>query len=168
MEYLLRKTNSSQLNLILSQFKELRTRLFKILESLTIEQLDYSPDQNKVETIGTLALHIAAVEWSWIFEDIFGKEMEYEKWKLAFPLREGLQQLQGKSLLYYLKVLEDVRNDMLVAMNQLSDDNLQDMFGEKDTYSLEWILFHILEHEAIHIGQIQILLRLQKLDVPEI
>lgn len=34
---------------------------------------------------------------------------------------------------------------------------------ENREYSIEWILFHLIEHESMHIGQINFLLRLYNL-----
>jgi uncharacterized damage-inducible protein DinB len=50
---------------------EIRERLLNIIEDLDEEALDYTPSERKVETIGTLLLHIAAVELGWILEDIY-------------------------------------------------------------------------------------------------
>jgi uncharacterized damage-inducible protein DinB len=126
--------------------------------------LDYSPDLKRIETIGTLLLHIAAVEWSWIFEDIDGEEMDYEKWKHAFALREeNLPQLTKQGLQFYIDRLIEVRSEVFVRLRNLDDSNLHTLVevGNAEV-SIEWILFHLLEHEAMHIGQISILKRLAK------
>ena len=141
-----------------------RSRLLRVVEGLTDEEIDYSPDMERIETIGTLLLHIAAVEWSWIFEDIDGKEMDYEKWKHAFALREeNLPQLTKQGLQFYIDRLLEVRSEVFVRLRNLDDSNLHILVdvGSAEV-SIEWVLFHILEHEAMHIGQISILKRLAK------
>ncbi|MHA2042935.1 MAG: DinB family protein, partial [Candidatus Thorarchaeota archaeon] len=133
-------------------------------EDLPDDVLDYSPDLKRIETIGTLLLHIAAVEWSWIFEDIDGEEMDYEKWKHAFALREeNLPQLTKQGLQFYIDRLIEVRSEVFVRLRNLDDSNLHTLVevGNAEV-SIEWILFHLLEHEAMHIGQISILKRLAK------
>jgi len=140
-----------------------RGRLLRVVEDLTDSEIDYSPDMKKIETIGTLLLHIAAVEWSWIFEDIDGEEMDYEKWKHAFALREEISQLTKQGLQFYIDRLIEVRSDVFARLRNLDDSKLHKLVdvGSAEV-SIEWILFHLLEHEALHIGQISLLSRLAK------
>ncbi|HUU79624.1 MAG TPA: DinB family protein [candidate division Zixibacteria bacterium] len=148
-----------------SQMREVRNRLINIINDLPDFVLDYTPDENIVESIGTLLLHIAAVEWSWIFEDIDKKEFKFEEWKYAFPLRQEvkLPQLKGEKKEFYLNKLEKVRLEVYKRLMAFNDDDL-DVFiiSEGRKYSIEWILFHIIEHESLHIGQILLLKRLSK------
>ena len=149
---------------LFSMMDRTRSRLLRVVEGLTDEVIDYSPDLERIETIGTLLLHIAAVEWSWIFEDIDGEEMDYEKWKHAFALREeNLPQLTKQGLQFYIDRLIEVRSEVFVRLRNLDDSNLHTLVevGNAEV-SIEWILFHLLEHEAMHIGQISILKRLAK------
>lgn len=155
---------SPRVAFLFSMMARMRSRLLRVVEDLTNEEIDYSPDMERIETIGTLLLHIAAVEWSWIFEDIDGTEMDYEKWKHAFALREEkVSQLTKKGLKFYLDRLLEVRSEVFVRLRNLDDSNLHTLIdvGPAEV-SIEWILFHILEHEAMHIGQISILKRLAK------
>lgn len=143
--------------------QETRKRLLRVVEKLKEEELDYSPNEDSFETIGTLLFHIAAVEWSWIFGDIDGEEMNFEEFKHAFPLRSevNISQLKGKGKQFYLDKLEEVRNQVHRRLFNLRDEELIRLVGsDSKRYSIEWILFHIIEHEAMHIGQIQLLRRL--------
>ncbi len=148
---------------LFSMMEKVRERLVRVVDELPDGALDFTPDPENVESVGTLLLHIAAVEWSWIFEDIDGEEMDYEKWKHAFPLREGIPQLAGKGKQFYLDILSDVRSDILLRFRNLDDSELHHMIdlGSAEV-TTEWVLFHILEHEIMHIGQISILNRLFK------
>ncbi|MHA2141046.1 MAG: DinB family protein [Candidatus Thorarchaeota archaeon] len=149
---------------LFSMMDRTRERLLRAVEDLTDKEIDFSPDMERIETIGTLLLHIAAVEWSWIFEDIDGEEMDYEKWKHAFALREeSLSQLTKQGMQFYLDRLSEVRSTVFLRLRELDDSNLHTLVevGNAEV-SIEWILFHILEHEAMHIGQISILKRLAK------
>jgi len=148
--------------LMFSMLERVRERLLKRVENLSINELDYTPDESNIETIGTLLLHIAAVEWSWIFEDIGGQEMDYEEWKHAFALREKIPQLKGKKLAFYLKKLEEVREKVRERLSIMDDSELDHLIDVGEAaVSIEWILFHIIEHEVMHIGQISLLKRLQ-------
>ena len=155
---------SPRVAFLFSMMDRIRSRLLRVIEDLTDDVIDYSPDVEGIETIGTLLLHIAGVEWSYIFEDIGEEEMDYEKWKHAFALREeNLPQLTKQSLQFYIDRLTEVRSEVFTRLRNLDDSNLHKLVGVGGAeVSIEWILFHLLEHEAMHIGQISILKRLAK------
>ncbi|MCK5410098.1 MAG: DUF664 domain-containing protein [Candidatus Heimdallarchaeota archaeon] len=73
-----------------SMLQEVRERLLSIIDNLDEEMLDFTPDERNFETIGTLLFHVAAIEWSWVFEDIDGLEIDYNKFKHAFALRSDV------------------------------------------------------------------------------
>ncbi|MFW9991446.1 MAG: DinB family protein [Candidatus Odinarchaeota archaeon] len=150
-----------------SQLVELRSNLLKNLEDVDQELLDFTPDERKIETIGTLLLHIAAIEWSWIFEDIDGEEMDFEEWKHAFALRPSVNipQLAGKGMIFYLERLAKVRDEVYQRLTRMNDSDLDQKVESSDgvRYSIEWILYHIIEHEALHLGQVSMLKRLYRL-----
>ena len=152
---------SPRVALLYSMMEKVRERLLKRIESLSDVDIDYSPHGRRIETIGTLLLHIAAVEWSWIFEDIGGKEVDYEKWRQAFPLRENIDQLTGQVMKFYLDRLSEVREEVHEWIKGIDDDELDRLIdlGHAEV-SIEWILFHLIEHEAMHIGQISVLSRM--------
>ena len=146
-----------------------RKYLIEIIEGLEEEALDFTPHERKIETIGTLLIHIAAVEWSWIFEDIDGREMDFERFKYGFSLRpnNNIPQIKGKSKQFYLDELKDVREHVYKRLCQLKDEELETIVGtEEEKYTIEWIMFHIAEHEMMHIGQILLLRRMFRLQSP--
>ncbi|MFW9832379.1 MAG: DinB family protein [Candidatus Thorarchaeota archaeon] len=154
---------SPRVALFFSMMERTRRTLIRRIETLSKETIDFSPQKQIVETIGTLLLHIAAVEWGWIFGDIAGKEMDYEKWKHGFSLRENIDQIEGKDVEFYLTQLSEVRQEVLDYLKTFDDDSLDVVIqSDDDKVSVEWILFHLIEHEAMHIGQISILRRLWK------
>ncbi|NHI90111.1 MAG: DinB family protein [Candidatus Thorarchaeota archaeon] len=147
--------------LFYSMMERVRGNLIRRVETLSDRTIDYTPEPKMIESIGTLLLHIAAIEYSWIFEDIGGQEMEYEKWKYGFSVREGIDQIEGKDIEFYLSKLREVRQEVSAFLKTFEDkdlDSIIEVDGEK--VSVEWILFHLIEHEAMHIGQVSFLLRL--------
>ena len=154
---------STRVNLFLAEMLLSRKKLLVIINELDDEVLDYTPNERKVESIGTLLLHIAAVEWSWIFEDIDGIEMNFEAWKHAFPLRKevNIAQIKGKTKSYYLDKLQTIRDEVIARINKFSDKDLDNAVGTiEEKYTIEWILYHIIEHKIQHLGQILLLKRL--------
>jgi uncharacterized damage-inducible protein DinB len=146
-----------------AMMEKTREKLIRRVQGLEVRHLDFTPYPDRIESIGTLLLHIAAVEWSWVFQDIGGQEMDYEKWKYGFALREGIPQIQGKDISFYLERLNEVRDAVFMKLKSLPGNELERLIEvDDDIVSIEWILFHLVEHEAIHIGQVSVLLRLME------
>ena len=153
-----------------AQLTETRTELLKPVAGLSPDQLTWHPDDH-TESIGTQLLHVAAVEWSWVFEEIFRRPGdEYDGWEEALPLRLGLAQVRDRPLSYFTDRLDRVRAEVVEALRGLSDDDLPRLVADASPrpdeapgsrlYSIEWILFHLVEHEAHHAGQVELLARL--------
>ncbi|HKG27191.1 MAG TPA: DinB family protein [Thermomicrobiales bacterium] len=149
-----------------AQLTETRQELLRHLEGMTPEQLSWHPN-DQVESIGTQLLHVAAIEWSWIFEDILGRPgEEYDGWEEALPIRLGLPQVVGRSLEAYLATLNQVRIDALAVLRGLTDEDLPKLRPEQPSepdgarYTVDWVLFHLVQHEAHHAGQVELMVRL--------
>jgi uncharacterized damage-inducible protein DinB len=150
----------------LSLMEDVRRRTLEYAEGLTAEQLSWHPNP-KVESIGTLLLHIAAAEHSYIQEDIMRIPMG-EEWKIAFPIRFNIPQVSGKELQYYMNKLNEVRVETRKVLINLLDDDLEKVISplepaagnEEIEFSIEWLLYHLIEHEAHHKGQIAVMKRL--------
>jgi uncharacterized damage-inducible protein DinB len=154
---------SPRVALWFSMMQDVHKWLLQMIESLSDEEIDYTPDERKIETIGTLLPHIAGVEWGWIFGDIDGKEVEHEKWKHAFALSPDVDvpQLKGQGKEFYLNRLSEVRDEVYQRLNRMQNDDLDKLVtSEGKKFSIEWILYHLIEHEAIHVGQISVLSRM--------
>ncbi len=146
-----------------------RERLLNVLEDLEEEAFDFTPNKEKFETIGTLLMHISAVEYLWIFADMDGLDVDEERFKHGFALRPEtkIPQIKGKSKQFYLDELKDIREQVYKRFLRLKDEELEKIVVvEGQKFSIEWILFHIAEHEMMHIGQILLLRRLFRLHNP--
>jgi uncharacterized damage-inducible protein DinB len=160
-----------QIGRYVAQLMQVRDRLKEELEGLTQAQLDWHPDE-QTESIGTLLLHIAAVEWSWLHEDIFGTpDDEYPgSWEEAMPIRVGAAQVSGRPIEEYVRHLDAMREDTLKVLRGFSDEDLKRLVGEaepppgleprSELYTIDWIIWHVIEHEAEHVGQVELLRRL--------
>ena len=113
---------SPQVGRYVAQLDEVRNDLLHELEDLTIEQIDWHPDE-QTESIGTLLLHLDAVEWSWIHQDIFGAgdDAYPGSWDEAMPIRVGVQQVQGRPLEAYLEQLTATRARTLEVLRGFTD-----------------------------------------------
>src|SRR5689334_19897077 len=85
---------SPQIGRYVAQLAEIRRDFDEQVSGLTVAQLDWHPDE-QTESIGTHILHLAAVEWSWMHEDIFGTpDTAYPgSWEEAMPIRRHVPQV---------------------------------------------------------------------------
>ena len=155
-----------------AQLAEIRSDLHEQVAGLTVAQLDWHPDA-QTESVGTLLLHLDAVEWSWMHQDIFGAaDADYPgSWDEAMPLRVGVAQVSGRPLAQYLDQLAATRAETLRVLAGFTDADLARLVGEappppgrearSELYTIDWIIWHILAHEAAHGGQVELLKRWQ-------
>ena len=159
---------SERISFILGEMEDTRKLLLEQIKDLTQEELDYSPDIDKIETIGTMIFHIVDVENSWMFEAVEGEELDLETWKYAFPLRQQLnpRQQTGRPLSYYLDLLTKTREKLLKNLEKYTDKDLEKVYSNRfGTFTLEWVLYHNSQHESNHIGQINLLKRIRKHEI---
>ena len=150
----------------ITQLEDIRKRTKRYAADLSPARLAWHP-QPDVESIGTLLIHIAAVEVSWIQEDILRKPMG-EEWKIAFPIRFGIPQVSGQPLEFFWEKLDSARAETRAALAAMTDTDLSRAITPLDDegtegatqYTIEWILYHLVEHEAHHKGQIAVMKRL--------
>lgn len=139
------------------------------LKGVTKEELSWqsAPGHN---TIGMLLAHLAIVEAYWTmigvdrieFPDVrdhLGIGMDDDGMPLA-PGGTPPSHLEGKSLAWYRGLLKKSRPYVVTSWAKISDADLTKKIGRKRKNGdrvwtdPRWILFHIVEHLAGHIGQI--------------
>ena len=160
-----------QIGRYVAQLTEVRNDFKGEVAGLNIVQLDWHPDE-QTESIGTLLLHCDAVEWSWLHEDVLGRpSAEYTgDWSAAMPIRVGSPQVAGRPVEYYFEKLDATRERTLEILRGFTDADLSRLVGEAEPppgeerrsrlYTIDWVIWHIIEHEATHVGQVELLRRL--------
>ncbi len=161
-----------QIGRYVAQLAEVRHDLLEQVADFTVAQLDWHPDA-QTESVGTLLLHLDAVEWSWMHQDIFGApDEDYPgSWDEAMPIRAVVPQVSGRPLVRYLDQLAATRAETLRLLASFTDADLPRLVGEappppgrearSELYTIDWIIWHVIEHEATHVGQIELLKRWQ-------
>lgn len=159
-----------QIGRYVAQLAEVRRDVQEQVAGLTVAHLDWHPDP-QTESIGTLLLHLDAVEWSWMHQDIFGApDAAYPgSWDEAMPIRGDVAQVRGRPLDRYLDQLAATRAETLRLLAAFTAADLTRLVGEapppgreprSELYTIDWIIWHVIEHEATHVGQIELLRRL--------
>jgi len=140
------------------QLTDLRQRTLAIVAGMAESLLEWRPD-DAANSIGTLLYHIVAVELDWLYVEILERP-DYGAavaGLLPYDMRDAagrLTSVYGESLQQHLA--------RMAASRQLLLDELRPMTAA-DFYRVrclepydvtpEWVLYHLLEHEAGHRGE---------------
>jgi len=160
--------------LFLWQLDDQSRRLGEDTRGATPEELAWQPVPG-MNTIGMLLAHIAAVEVGWVRAAVFGKDRDsgevlgLTKRQIHMPLPpDGLppSALAGKTLDDFDALLARARDFTRASIATLGDADLDRRFrtpaswepaGGEFEGTIGWALYHLLEHEAGHYGQINLL-----------
>ncbi len=139
-------------------FEDTRQSTTAELEGVSSSMLDWSPP-NEASSIGTILYHVALIEADWLYTEVL--EQEYPPEAVAlFPYphrddRSELTQAPGLSLDQHMLRLKTVRARLLQVFQGMSlpDFRRARQLPEYDV-TPEWVLHHLMQHEAEHRGQI--------------
>lgn len=141
--------------------EDTRHDTLKSLDGLTGEDLGALPPgaDNK---IGALLYHIAIVEAGWLYGEVLEKGSFPLELESLFPTdsrdeQKQLTYLQGASLQDHLQRLEKVRASLLEEFRGISIEDFRRPRHFPGEYNVtpEWVLHHLIQHEAEHRGHIQ-------------
>jgi uncharacterized damage-inducible protein DinB len=159
----------------IAQLDDQNARLIADTRHLDPAALQWQPASG-MNTIGMLLAHIAIVEVFWTrvgalgitsleayrTEGVLGVGMDHD----SMPLPEGAAPpaaLRGKDLAYFDGLLARARAYSREAVAQLADEDLERQIvrtrrdGVIHETTVRWVLYHMVEHEAGHYGQINLL-----------
>ncbi len=158
-----------RLALLLAQMDELRADLKTYAERWSDEDLDVTLVPGFLNP-GALLLHIAEAEHWWL-RVVLADQGEAGQLppESLFPFHvdeKGDAVAGERPLTEYLSVLDDTRVWTRDFLAGLSAEDLTRDFpftsqeGESFIFSVEWVLYHLVEHEAHHRGQLALMYRL--------
>lgn len=142
----------------LAALEDARRRTMRVLEGLSPTLLDWRSADDE-SSIGTLLYHLADIEADWLYVEALEQPMPPEVAALfADPTRDAhgqLHQVEGASLDEHLQRLDTVRNLLLDGYRrmELAEFRRVHRFTHYDV-TPEYVLHHLLQHEAEHRSQI--------------
>jgi uncharacterized damage-inducible protein DinB len=153
-----------KLSHLFSNYFEVREELIGAVKSLTQEQLDWTPP-NHPASIGRLLAHIADVECFWISCVALRKEQkpDFSKFEKASTIREILSLLEH----YHADCREYLESQDVEDWDEVYYE-FPEWVGRRFRCSKRWLVWHVVEHQARHRGQIFMLMRMQGIDVPDV
>jgi uncharacterized damage-inducible protein DinB len=138
--------------------QDARQRTLRELGRQTSGMIDWAPPGHE-STIGTVLYHLADIEADWLYVEVLEQPLPPEVAALfAYPTRDGqgaLTQVTGFSLEAHLRRLEIVRGLLLGVFQPMGLGEFR-RARTLPQYEVtpEWVLHHLMQHEAEHRGQI--------------
>jgi uncharacterized damage-inducible protein DinB len=153
---------TEQISYLICMMNYTRNVTLNSIHGLSQKELDTLLDGNS-NTIGSLLLHIASIEYAYYINTVEEREMtdqEKSEWGVAIRLgQEAREQIRGNELDYYLDKLNKVRNRTLEAFKDKDDKWLLtvDEYYQENAINRYFKWFHVFEDELNHRGQINLI-----------
>lgn len=146
---------SPQIGIMVDMLEEIKERITEDIRELSQEETDFLFDE-KANSIGAIVMHMVANEAYYQVETLEGRAWTAEEaafWSIAGGLGDASREkLKGKSIGYYLDLWDQVRQKSLTGLKTKDDAWFASNIDEN--VNIHWVWFHILEHNASHMGQI--------------
>ena len=145
---------------LFGQWQAVRKGLVQALDKLTDEQLMFTPREG-LWPIGTVASHIAETDELWLRYFIHGKYPDsWDGWDVAhYHTISAVKDLLAETHQRTEQWLDTLSNDDL-------DREVALPWGS--VISLGWCIWHVLEHEIHHRGEIYLMLGLLGMEAPDV
>ena len=151
---------------LISQMEITRNPLLEYIHGLKKDRLDRKVYAH-CNTIGGLLKHIAAVEYYYGVLTFQGRELneiEQQRWHGSLFNELELDLVAGNEIDYYIDLLREVRINTISNLLERDDNWLLQHTTYKYSVPVNnyYCLYHVLEHENVHFGQIRMLITLIK------
>lgn len=147
--------------------EETRRRTLRYVDGITREALDHRPEGHR-HSVATLLYHIAVFEADWLYSDILGADWDEARQipgcppeiaeHLPYPLLladHRYTPVEGEPLSTHVERLSVIRAAFLDIVVGFSVEEFTRLRDTGDTpLSAEWVVEHLVQHEAEHRGQI--------------
>jgi uncharacterized damage-inducible protein DinB len=135
------------------RIENLRGQIRNIIVDLSAEALNWRPlentDDHAINSLAVLATHVAGAEHFWISE-VIGRRPPTRNRDAEFVA-------EASDAAQLIKHLDDVGEETTQIFATLSEADLSDIRRHNGKeISVRWILLHVVDHYALHLGHIQI------------
>jgi uncharacterized damage-inducible protein DinB len=140
-----------QLSKLFSHWNQVHADTLAVLDKFTEEELSYAAYSGGM-TVGRITLHIADAKDGWFHRIFTGERPDW-------PADYTLENYPSKAAIAAL--LTEVHSKIFERLAGLSEADLDTQVDSPwGTFSLRFILWHILEHEIHHRGELSLILGL--------
>ena len=135
-----------------AHWKEVRAGLFALIDQFKDEDLHYTPYE-EAWSVGEILLHIANAEQGWFRYAVSG---ELDTWPEGHSL-ENYSNFDDISNL--LKEVHDWTETYIAELDRADSHKVIELPWDEKIH-LGWIIWHVLEHEIHHRGELSLILGL--------
>ncbi|MEM7655332.1 MAG: DinB family protein [Bacteroidota bacterium] len=154
------KGYSPQIGTMVCMLEDLRKRVENSVRGLSVEETDFLLNE-EANRIGALILHLAAVERYYqifSFENRGFTQAEQAQWGAALSLGDQARaNLVDQPIKHYLDIWDEVRAETLRLL-KTKDDKWFAAKVKKSKMNHHWAWYHVMEHQANHMGQIRLII----------
>jgi hypothetical protein len=151
------KGYSPNIGQMISMLDNLKSRVERNVVNLDQEGTDFLLDDN-ANSPGAIIYHLAATEAYYQVYTFEGREFNKEeaaKWSTALNLGvKARKEFKGQPISYYLKIYDAVRKKTKILLKTKDDTWFAD---GNSSMSNHWAWFHVMEHQANHMGQLALI-----------
>ena len=137
--------------------EDVRRTVLKRVSGVSMELLDRRAGNG--HSVGSLLYHIALIEADWLYVEVLESEWSPHIRSL-FPLADRnhdgtLTHIEGETIDEHIHRLHAVRQELLTCFQRMDiEDWRKPRSLARYDVTPEWVLYHLIEHEAHHRGQI--------------
>jgi uncharacterized damage-inducible protein DinB len=152
------QSQAAEIGRWLCAIQDTRARTVRALEGVSAVIIDWRASDDE-SSIGTLLYHLADIEADWLYVEVLEQPLPPEVAALfPYPTRDThghLTHILGFSLAEHLARLATVRALLLDVYQQMTlTDFRRARSLEQYDVTPEWVLHHLMQHEAEHRGQL--------------
>ncbi|MDQ4141111.1 MAG: DinB family protein [Bacteroidota bacterium] len=162
------RTQDHSIDYLLGILEDARVTTLQIVSKIPNQEIDWQFTEGW-NTIGALLSHITAIEHYFRIEFVEGRKLtaeENKKWLPGMEMGPYIPQLRRNlSIEPYLVELTESRQMLIASLKGLTFENFTKRIEDYDPVTgcnLAWALYHMVEDEIYHRGQISILRKLYK------
>ncbi|WP_299125596.1 DUF664 domain-containing protein [uncultured Winogradskyella sp.] len=139
---------------MISMLDNLKQRVERNVRNLNQEGTDFLLDEN-ANSPGAIIYHLAATEayyQVYTFEGRGFNAEEKKKWETALSLGDkAREEFKDKPIQYYMDIYDNVRKKTKELLKTKDDEWFKKKIGNMSNH---WAWFHVMEHQANHMGQL--------------
>lgn len=143
---------------------DVRRQVKDAVQGMKPEEIAWKPPLGG-NSIGQILRHIACVELEWIVQDIDEEHCPPKGAPDMFSRPEPMADPGLRLLPDFIKVLDYAREQTYKRLARLKAADIEGKRQNKDVnpskiFTVRWILYHLVDHEAQHKGQIMAVKRM--------
>ena len=143
----------------LAALEDARRDTLREFDRITTEMVDWTPDA-PLNSIGTLLYHIGLIEADWVATEILELTDYPPQLTGVLPWRDRdddgrLWRVNGQPLSTHLDRLSTIRGWVLGQLRGMTNEDFHRVRSfERYDVAPDWVLHHVLQHEAEHRSHI--------------